>query len=79
MIKKTETKQPTDVFSLQEQEIKFRNHEQNMQIIRSLAELLHVESYYNPYGPNTYSNRLGLNEQETTDIKYKLIEYVNKL
>jgi len=48
-----------------------------LNVIRSLQELLHRESYYGMH--TVVQNRLGLTEDEQSIIKTKLIEYINRL
>lgn len=51
-------------------------NEYNLNVIRSMQELLYRETCYGSY---RVSNRLGLNEDEQQQIKNKLLEYINKL
>lgn len=58
-------------------EEKRMTNEYNLNVIRSIQELLYRETHYGSY-PKV-SNRLGLNEDEQQQIKNKLLEYINKL
>jgi hypothetical protein len=55
------------------------NPEHNINVIRSLQDLLYQDTSYRAYNVSIPYNRLGLNDDEQQIIKDKLIEYINKL
>jgi hypothetical protein len=59
--------------------VKNTNPEHNINVIRSLQDLLYQDTSYSAYNVSIPYNRLGLNDDEQQIIKDKLIEYINKL
>lgn len=72
-------KSKTPTLKNQPPEVVNTNPEANLNVIRSLQDLLHQETSYSAYSVSIPYNRLGLNDDEQQIIKNKLIEYINKL
>jgi len=73
----TNTQQPTvtisESFKIEQERMEV---DKTLQIIRSLADLLYVET---DYRTGLYLNRLGFSAEQTLVIRTKLLEQVYKL